>query len=90
LLKQAAYNFLRTIPNKRKKDMSRTEKKADVIATPAAGNGNTGPGSASITHEDIAMRAYEIYQQRGVNPGSELDDWLEAERQLSTSNNSAS
>jgi hypothetical protein len=88
LLKQAAYNFLRTIPNKRKKDMSRTEKKADVIATPAAGNGNTGP--ASITHEDIAMRAYEIYQQRGVNPGSELDDWLEAERQLSTSNNSAS
>jgi hypothetical protein len=44
--------------------MSRTEKKADVTATSAARNGKTAP--ANSTHEDIAMRAYEIYQQRGV------------------------
>jgi hypothetical protein len=68
--------------------MSRTEKKADVIKTPATGDGNTVP--ANITREDIAMRAYDIYQQRGINPGSDLDDWLEAERQLSARNNSAS
>jgi HSP20 family molecular chaperone IbpA len=30
----------------------------------------------------IRTRAHELYQQRGGSPGSELDDWLEAERQL--------
>ena len=30
----------------------------------------------------IARRAYEIYQSRGGNHGADLDDWLEAERQL--------
>jgi hypothetical protein len=30
----------------------------------------------------IAKRAYEIYQMRGGSHGADLDDWLEAERQL--------
>ena len=30
----------------------------------------------------VAKRAYEIYQTRGGNDGADLDDWLEAERQL--------
>jgi hypothetical protein len=30
----------------------------------------------------VAQRAYEIYQSRGGNHGADLDDWLEAERQL--------
>ena len=30
----------------------------------------------------VARRAYEIYQNRGGNDGADLDDWLEAERQL--------
>jgi hypothetical protein len=34
----------------------------------------------------IAQRAYELYQLRGGHPGSEFEDWLEAEKQvLSTS-----
>ena len=32
--------------------------------------------------EAIARRAYEIYQSRGGYDGADLDDWLEAERQL--------
>ena len=36
----------------------------------------------SATFEQIAVRAYQIYQERGDNPGSDIDDWLEAERQL--------
>lgn len=32
--------------------------------------------------EAIARRAYEIYQSRGAYDGADLDDWLEAERQL--------
>jgi len=35
------------------------------------------------THEqEIRNRAYEIYLQRGAQPGNELEDWLQAEREL--------
>jgi outer membrane protein TolC len=32
--------------------------------------------------EEIAARAYELYESRGLVDGADLDDWLEAERQL--------
>ena len=32
--------------------------------------------------EAVARRAYELYQRRGGNDGADLDDWLEAEREL--------
>jgi hypothetical protein len=32
--------------------------------------------------EAIARRAYEIYERRGGRDGADLDDWLEAEREL--------
>ena len=43
-----------------------------------------GDGSADPFNDPdaIARRAYEIYQRRGGNHGADLDDWLEAERQL--------
>jgi len=34
------------------------------------------------THEELRLRAYEIYLKRGGLPGNELDDWLQAEREL--------
>jgi Protein of unknown function (DUF2934) len=34
------------------------------------------------TQEEIALRAYHIYLQRGAAPGSECEDWMQAERQL--------
>jgi Protein of unknown function (DUF2934) len=33
--------------------------------------------------EQIALRAYHIWLERGQSPGSEVENWLEAERQLS-------
>jgi hypothetical protein len=32
--------------------------------------------------EDIALAAYYRYLARGDRPGSSLEDWLEAEREL--------
>ena len=32
--------------------------------------------------EEIRIRAYEIYLQRGGQPGYELEDWVQAEREL--------
>jgi len=34
------------------------------------------------THEEIALRAFEIYLKRGGESGGELDDWLAAEKEL--------
>jgi Protein of unknown function (DUF2934) len=38
------------------------------------------------TQAEIALRAYDIYLQRGGEPGKELEDWMQAERQLITEN----
>ncbi len=36
-----------------------------------------------LTREEaIGRRAYEIYLERGEGPGRQLDDWLQAEREL--------
>ena len=33
-------------------------------------------------HDEIRLRAYEIYLEGGGVPGRDLDDWLKAEREL--------
>ncbi len=37
----------------------------------------------------IRSRAYELYQRHGCKDGHELDDWLEAESELSTKSKAA-
>jgi hypothetical protein len=36
-----------------------------------------------LSKEDIAHRAYELYTQRGSEPGKDVEDWVSAEKQLS-------
>jgi hypothetical protein len=36
----------------------------------------------SARDEEIRCRAYEIYLERGQQAGGDLDDWLQAEREL--------
>jgi hypothetical protein len=38
------------------------------------------------TQGEIALRAYHIYLERGGIPGNELEDWIDAERQLTSEN----
>lgn len=40
------------------------------------------PAEERPGRDRIALRAYEIFQQRGGQPGRDLDDWLEAEREV--------
>ena len=35
-----------------------------------------------VPHDEIALRAYQLYQNRGEQHGYDRDDWLEAETQL--------
>ncbi len=34
------------------------------------------------THETISIRAYQLYLERGGEPGHEDEDWLKAEQEL--------
>ncbi len=65
-----------------------TEKKGDLtikkIVQPvskSAGDIRT-PARKMPTHDEIRIRAYEIYVTRGFKHGRDFDDWVEAERQL--------
>ena len=35
--------------------------------------------SPELSEEAIRNRAYQIYEERGCEPGYELDDWFQAE-----------
>jgi hypothetical protein len=35
-----------------------------------------------ITKDDVAQRAYQLFLARGHTHGHDVEDWLEAERQL--------
>ncbi len=51
------------------------------MATPKKTNVIQMPVSAP-TADEIAQRAYEIFEARGGEPGHDLDDWLQAESEL--------
>jgi hypothetical protein len=36
----------------------------------------------AASHEDIARRAFELYQSRGADDGHDMHDWLRAESEL--------
>ena len=57
-------------------------KASEVGASPIQAH----PENASANHtpncEEIRLRAYEIYLERGSLSGDEIDDWLQAEREI--------
>jgi Protein of unknown function (DUF2934) len=44
--------------------------------------GEPGHPLHSTREREIRGRAYELYLARGAQPGRELEDWLQAEREL--------
>ena len=37
-----------------------------------------------LAKEDIAHRAHELYVQRGSQPGKAVEDWIRAEKELTS------
>jgi hypothetical protein len=68
--------------------MPRTPKPTDGATGPAKprrpstkkpnGNGDSG----HISSDEVAKKAYELYQSRGAYHGADFDDWIQAEKQL--------
>ena len=56
--------------------------KSDPNATNAEANETTESPRAQPTEDEIAVRAYHIYLDRGEGGGNPSDDWLQAEREL--------
>jgi hypothetical protein len=82
----AASNNSNPIIRKKEISMSsKPEKKGNAepraISAQAAETGEASAENAE-RDEDIRRRAFEIYLERGEQPGRELDDWLQAEREL--------
>ena len=50
--------------------------------TEGDGHKETNMALSSSPEEEIRLRAYEIYLRRGEAPGHEVEDWLQAEREL--------
>jgi hypothetical protein len=54
------------------------ERKPRTAARPSSRSN----GSLAVSESDIAARAFSYYCERGFQHGSDLEDWLRAEREL--------
>ena len=57
----------------------KTERKR---STPAVLPADRSNDSSGVSETDIAVRAFAYYCERGFQHGSDLEDWLRAEREL--------
>ena len=64
------------------KSKSKTGKK--LLQMPDSGNGNAPQYSPADLEVEIRLRAYELYEQRGCEPGQEEQDWFAAEQEVLT------
>jgi len=60
-----------------------------IANTPAGEASATENASSSVeqlaagpTHDELARRAYQLFEERGREPGRDWEDWFQAEREL--------
>ena len=58
-----------------------------VLTMPATAT--TRAASTTPSAQDVAQRAFELYCARGQQDGFDLEDWLQAERELLAQNTSS-
>ena len=68
-----------TGPSTRKRTSS---KRKDPDGEAPKTNGPSTPPDAGPTDDDIRLRAYHRYLERGGEHGADFDDWVEAEKDL--------
>ncbi|MGC4084246.1 MAG: DUF2934 domain-containing protein [Vicinamibacterales bacterium] len=59
-----------------------TKAAADTLVVETASIATTVSASVEPTDEEIRLRAYHRYLERGGGDGMDFDDWLEAKRDL--------
>jgi hypothetical protein len=61
---------------------SSTSRPSRARAAEVARGGNGNTGNIELSHNEIAEAAYQRYLNRGGAHGQDIDDWMEAEREL--------
>ena len=69
-----------TTPSPRKRS-TRKSKDLDAAEAPRT-NGPLASSDAAPSEDDIRLRAYHRYLERGGEHGADFDDWVEAEKDL--------
>ena len=59
--------------------------KSKSVSPEAPKKSRKAAATAKPTYEEIALRAYHIYLERGSTPGDPMQDWLQAEQELTAS-----
>jgi hypothetical protein len=68
---------------------SAIRKTDNVLTMPSVESPTAGSIASSVTDGDIARRAFELYCDRGREDGHDVDDWLNAERELRDASSSS-
>ncbi len=61
---------------------SARRKTDNVLTMPSVESAIAAAIASGVTESDVARRAYELYCDRGREDGHDVDDWLNAEREL--------
>ncbi len=61
----------------------------DAPTMPSLDSPTTVAIAPMLAESDIAQRAFELYCSRGRSDGHDVDDWLNAERELRDASNSS-
>ena len=69
-----------TTVNTSEEVLAASNTESDVLSSPHDGGGS----SSSPSYDEIAQAAYQRYLERGGGHGRDFEDWVEAERQLSS------
>jgi hypothetical protein len=74
----------RNVTSKAKRDAALTDGANERIEphVPSVRAEAEGLSQSSAREDEIRHRAYQLYLERGQEPGHELDDWLQAEREI--------
>lgn len=59
-----------------------TRRTTKVLAMPRPPSTTLVSQSPSPPNTEIARRAFELYRERGCQEGRDVEDWLQAEREL--------
>ena len=73
-------------PRRRRKDQEPLTHNIGTPATVPSATGDSRNAAENLaiepTHQDIARRAFQLYEERGGIHGRDLEDWFQAEREL--------
>ncbi len=65
--------------------MAKATSKSEIVVTASDRTARRAARSRAITDAGIARRAYDLYLVRGREDGHDVEDWVQAERELNGS-----